>query len=167
MDTFKSYLLNEEKNYLGHRVGDILTSTQDLQNDMPNMGERHLTRVAETIVNQIRKILHSQWSVKNQQHLKQLQKIAVAVQKTIDDKGDLREIIPAATKALQSLSGKLGVKLHNLQPPEAEAGEEVNQDDFQLTGQEPQQSPEEVPQQAQQPIMPNTQMPQQGMPNLA
>jgi hypothetical protein len=145
MDKFKVFLLNEEKSYLGRKVAGVLTPMQELQTDMQNMGARHLTRMAEKMVNEIRKILHAHWDQKQQKHLKELQKIAVAIQKTIEEKGDLRDIIPAATQALQSLSGKLGVKVNNLQAPELEAGEPVSQNDFEETGDGPQQPPGGAP----------------------
>lgn len=165
--SFKGFLLNEERGYLGHKVSDVLTSMQDLQNDMADVGARHLTRLGEEIVNRIRKIIHGQWAARNHKHLEELQKIAVAIQKTIDDKGDLKEILPAATQAVQDLSGKLGVKVNDLQAPEAPEmeGEPVSQDDFELTGDGPQQG------QDQQPLDPNAmpapdpmagQMPQAG-----
>jgi hypothetical protein len=116
---------------------------QDLQNDMENLGSRHLTRLAEEIVNQIRKIIHSQWSPKNQKHLEELQKIGVGILKTIEDKGDLKEILPAATQALQNLSGALGAKVNDLQAPEQEQGEDITQDDFELTGDGPNQVQED------------------------
>jgi hypothetical protein len=120
---------------------------QDLQNDMENVGARHLTRLGEEIVNHIRKILHGQWAARNHKHLEELQKIAVAIQKTIDDKGDLKEVLPAATQAIQDLSGKLGVKVNDLQAPEAPEmeGEPVSQDDFELTGDGPPPEPEQQP----------------------
>lgn len=165
--SFKGFLLNEERGYLGHKVSDVLTSMQDLQNDMADVGARHLTRLGEEIVNRIRKIIHGQWAARNHKHLEELQKIAVAIQKTIDDKGDLKEILPAATQAVQDLSGKLGVKVNDLQAPEAPEmeGEPISQDDFELTGDGPQQG------QDQQPLDPNAmpapdpmagQMPQAG-----
>jgi len=146
MDKFKVFLLNEEKNYLGRKVASVLTPMQELQDDMQNMGARHLIRTAEKLVNDIRKILHGHWEQQQQKHLKELQKIGVAIQKTIDEKGDLREIIPSATQSLQTLSGKLGVKVNNLEGPEMQAGEPVSQDDFEETGDGPAQ-----PQQPQQP----------------
>ena len=141
MDKFKVFLLNEEKNYLGKKVAGVLTPMQELQDDMQNMGARHLTRVAEKIVNDIRKILHGHWEQQQQHYLKDLQKIAVAIQKTVEDKGDLRDIIPAATQAMQTLSGKLGVKVNNLQGPEASIGEPISQNDFEETGDGPQTQP--------------------------
>lgn len=148
MDKFKTFLLNEEKNYLGRKVAGVLTPMQELQDDMQNMGARHLVRTAEKLVNDIRKILHSHWEQQQQKHLKELQKIAVAIQKTIDEKGDLREIIPSATQSLQILSGKLGVKINNLEGPEMQAGEPISQNDFEETGDGPAQP---QPQQDQQP----------------
>lgn len=124
MERFSQFLINEERSYLGHRVGNVLTSLQDLQGDLENLGSRHMARLAEEIVNQIRKILHSNWNPKYHNQLKELQKVAVAIQKTIDDRGDLREIIPAAAQVLQNLSGKLGVRVNNLDAPEDLAGGE-------------------------------------------
>lgn len=138
MDRFKLFLLNEERSFLGHRVGDVLTAMQDVQQDIPNLGQRHLTKLGEDLVNQIRKILHSRWSAKNYKHLKELQKIGVAIKRAIDEKGDLRELLPAATQAMQDLSTKLGVKVNNLQAPDQLPGQNAVQGDFQLTGSGPQ-----------------------------
>jgi hypothetical protein len=106
---------------------------QDTQEDMPNLGSRHLTKVAEELVDQIRKILHSSWSAKNQKYLKDLQKIAVAIQKTIDDRGDLKEVIPVAAQSMEQLIGKMGVKMNNLQAPEMIPGQNATPQDFQQT----------------------------------
>lgn len=141
MQRLKTFLLNEEKSYLGHRVADVLTAVQDVQQDMGNLGSRHLTKIADDLVNQIRKILHSNWSPKQQKYLYDLQRVAVALKRTIDEKGDLRDIIPAASQALQDLSGKLGVKVNNLDAPEAVPGQDAAPQDFQLTGTGPAQPP--------------------------
>ncbi len=120
MESFKYFLLNEDATYLGHRVGDVVTAMQELEQDLPGMGTRHIARVAEEICNQIRKILHSQWSPRHQKDLKDLQKIGVALMKCIDQKGDLKELVPAATQALGEISGRLGVKVNDLQAPEVD-----------------------------------------------
>jgi hypothetical protein len=171
MKKFGYFLLNEEKSYLGHKVGNVLTSLQDLQSDMENLGSRQLTRFGEDVVNQIRKILHSRWNQKHQNKLKELQKIAVAIQKTIDDRGDLREVLPAAASALERLSGKLGVKVNNLEAPEMPeaGGEDLSPQDFQATGPMPDfkndgQDPAMPPQDpAMPPQSPEEQMPGQQM----
>lgn len=137
MERFSNFLINEEKSYLGHRVGDVLVSLQDLQGDLENMGTRQLSRYAEEVVNQIRKILHSRWSPKYQNQLKELQKIGVAIQKTIDERGDLKQLLPAAVKSLESLSGRLGVKINNLKAPEVSDDSDLTPQDFQSTGEQP------------------------------
>lgn len=135
MEKFSYFLLNEEKSYLGHRVGDVLTSVQELEDDMENLGSRQLMRFAEEIVNQIRKIIHGNWKPRYNNNLKELQKIAVAIQRTVDDKGDLRSMLPAVTQSLQELSNKLGVKVNDVEAPEIEdQGEDISVNDLQSTG---------------------------------
>lgn len=144
MDKFKSFLINESKSYLGRKVANVLTALQELQDDMVNLGARHLVRNAEQIVNELRKILHGNWDLQHHGHLKEIQRVAVAIQRTIEDKGDLKEIIPAAVQSLQDLSTKLGAKVNNLKAPEM-PGQPVSQADFQETpppqNQQPQQPP--------------------------
>lgn len=133
MRKFKTFLLNEEKSYLGHKVGDVLTSMQDIQTDMENLGSRQLVRMAEEIVNQIRKILHGSWTGSSTHHLKDLQRVAVSLMRTIEEKGDLKEAIPTAVQFLQKVSGQLGIKVNNLEAPEE--GGDIAPEDFQTTPQ--------------------------------
>ena len=64
--------------------------------------------------------------------------------KTLEDKGDLKEVLPAAAQALEAVAGQLGVKTNDLQAPEM-PGEPISQDDFEDTGNDPSQ--QEAPQQ--------------------
>lgn len=159
MEGFKWFLLNEDKAYFGHRIGDVLTAVQDLEQDMDGMGSRQISKVAESIVNQIRKIIHSQWPPQYAPKLKQLQKIGVALMKAIEEKDDLKQLVPAAAQQLADISGKLGVKTNNLQAPEMPGDEGPNgqQMGVELTGQGP-------PQPA--PGMPPGQPPAGGMPGM-
>jgi hypothetical protein len=72
--TFKTFLLNEQSAYLGQKIGDILTAAQELRDDSPNMGTRDVIRFSQRIVNQIRRILHSNWAKENRNSLQVLQK---------------------------------------------------------------------------------------------
>jgi len=154
MDGFSNFLLNEERGHLGNKVNDVLTGMQDLQNDMDNMGTRHLNKLADQLVNQIRKVLHGEWAARNHQHLEDLQKIAVAIKKCIEEKGDLKEIFPAAVQSAQELAGKLGVKVNDLEAPEL-PGAEIGQEDLQPTGPDPAApAPEQDPMAGQPPMDP-------------
>lgn len=136
MQRFRWFLLNEENAQFGHRVGGVLTAVQDLENDLGGMGMRQITRECEAVVNQLRKILHSDWSGKQVKHLKELQKIAVALMKAIEEKDDLKEIVPVVSQKLADISGKLGSKVNALQVPEEPAVPGV-QPSMQLTGNGP------------------------------
>ena len=111
---FKEFLLNEQQAYLGQKVGDILTAAQELRDDAKNMGTRDLTRFSERIVNQIRRILHSNWPREEKKHLASLQKVGVAIMKSIEDKDDLPGTISGAAGVLEKLVADLGVPIHKL-----------------------------------------------------
>jgi len=114
MTTFKEFLLNEQTAYLGLKVGDILTAAQELRDDAKNMGNRDLTRFSQRIVNQIRRILHSNWPREETKHLKILQKAGVALMKAIDEKDDLGSMISGVVSVLEKLVAALGVPINKL-----------------------------------------------------
>lgn len=153
MQGFKWFLINEEKAYLGHRISDVLTAVHDLEEDLPGMGSRQVSRIGEEIVNQIRKILHGQWSPRQAPHLKELQKIGVALMKAIDEKGDLKSLIPSIADQLEDISGKMGMKANDIQASPEGDGEQGGQNGqdmpMQLTGTGPEaQQPGQPPQPA-------------------
>lgn len=121
---FKDFLIVEQRAYLGQKIGDVLTAAQQLRDDSKHMGTRDLTRFSEKIVNQIRRILHSQWPREEKKHLMSLQKIGVAIMKAIDERDDLPSVISSASASLEELSGKLGVPVHRLASPEKAEPEE-------------------------------------------
>ena len=124
MEGFKNYLFNEEKGHLGKRVNNILTAAQELQGDAENLGSRKVTRLADEIVNQVRSILHDQWTPRQKKHLENLVKVGVALKKSIEEKDteyDVKEILPSVVQELENLATKLGVKVNALTgPPEEE-----------------------------------------------
>jgi len=143
MHGFKWFLINEEKAYLGNKVGDILTSVQNLEQDIGGMGVRQIARVSDDIVNQIRKVLHGQWSPKQMKHLKELQKVAVSLKKAIEEKDDLKELIPQLSQAIQSITTKLGAKNNNMQGLEQDTGPAAMPPNMQLTGNGPEKQPQQ------------------------
>jgi hypothetical protein len=111
---FKEFLLNENKSYLAQKLGDILTASQELRDDVKNMGSRDIIRFTERIVNQIRRILHSNWTKEELKTLKVLQKIGVSLSKGIEEKDNLPEVISGATALLEKLSSDLGQPINRL-----------------------------------------------------
>lgn len=145
MKSFKWFIINEDRAYLSHKVGDVLTAAHDMQDDLESLGARQVTRMADQLVNQIRKILHSQWEPNQMSYLKELQAVAVMIKRAIEENNqsgstyDLKETIKIAIQKLQEISGKLGGKTNQLDAPPQQAGEDLSQQDFQLTGNGPSQ----------------------------
>jgi len=111
---FKEFILNEQKAYLSQSIGDILSVAHDLRDDSGNMGSRDLSRRSEKIVNQIRRILHSNWSKENIKHLKPLQKVGVALMKSVKEKGDLQGTISGVVDSLEKLVQDMGTVVNKI-----------------------------------------------------
>lgn len=115
---FKYYLLNEDRVNLGQKIGDLLNASQDLEENGASMGMRQLAKNALGIVSQIRRIIHSNWTKEQEKYLRKLQKVGVAIMRTIEEKDDLKEILPSVSQELQSIQTELGVPLNKLATPQ-------------------------------------------------
>lgn len=100
---FKEFFLNENEIYLSQKIADILSALQDLNENAPNMGTRHLISNAQMIVNQIRRIIHTHWPQTEENKLLTLQKCGVAIMKTIEEKEDILNILKSCQKTLEDL----------------------------------------------------------------
>jgi 5'-3' exonuclease len=116
----KDFLICENKAYLGQRIGDILSAVQDLEQNKGGMGTRQLVANSDRIVGQFRKILHGNWSKKEEKWLKQIQKIAVALAKSIEDKDDLENTLNAVAREIEDLMSKMNVPSNSLATPDSE-----------------------------------------------
>lgn len=145
---FQNFLLNESKFYLGHKIGDILSALQELQQNSDGMGTRQIVANSDRIVNQIKRILHGNWSSKDEKHLKKLQIVGVALAKAIDKKDNLIEIIPNVVSALEELMSKMGQPVNSLgvsdqdseteEPSEDELGPSKGKEDKKNSAKPPQ-----------------------------
>ncbi|MGC5098436.1 hypothetical protein ACPXA0_25900, partial [Escherichia coli] len=62
MGEFRSFLLLEQEDFLAQKVGDVLSALQSLADDSQQMGNRQLIKIADNIVQEMRKILEGRWS---------------------------------------------------------------------------------------------------------
>lgn len=136
---FKKFLLNEQREYLAQKVGDVLTSVHELIQGGKQVGARQLVRHSEAVANQIRRILHSSWPKTETKHLKVLQKCGVALMKTIDEKGDLNDTLNSVRGEIEKLTQSIGQPINNLgvskekqeaQPKEQEQESDPTQPDM-------------------------------------
>ena len=118
---FKGHLLYETKSYLGQKVGDILTAMQSLNDDAPNMGTRQLLSAAKGVAAQIKRILHDTWPDSETATLKTLQRIGVALMKSIDENQPIGDVLSASVQELQQASEDLGVPVNDLLSPKPNA----------------------------------------------
>ena len=142
---FESFVLCEHRAYLGQKVGDVLTATQELRDDGPNMGTRDLTKFSEKIAAQIRRIIHSQWPKEEQKHLKTLQKVAVAIMKAIEEKDDLQNTISGAASELEKLTGDLGVPVNKFASSDSAPLEDDKGTADAEQPEQPEQPPQDMP----------------------
>lgn len=104
---FKEFIIEENnKVYFSQKVSDILSALQDLNDSAQNMGVRHLVSNAQTIVNQIRRIIHTYWPQSEDTNLALLQKCGVAIMKTIEEKGDLQGILKSCQRQIEEIVGQ-------------------------------------------------------------
>lgn len=115
---FRDFLLVESEQYFAQRVADILSALQDLNDSAEDMGTRHLLSNAQTIVNQIRRIIHTHWPQSEENGLKTLQKCGVAIMRAIEEKDDLPGVLKACQAHLEALSGRQGKPFNSMTPSE-------------------------------------------------
>lgn len=112
---FKEFVLDESKAFFNQRIADILSALQDLNDNAEDMGPRHLVSNAETIVNQIRRTIHTHWPDNERSNLAVLQKCGVAIMKAIEEKGELKDVLKTAQQQIESISGESPV--NDIAPP--------------------------------------------------
>lgn len=115
---FKDFLC-ENKNYLAQQIGTVLSATQDLEQNT-QMSNRDYLKHSAKIRDQIRQLIRNRWQDSEIKFVKMLQKPACALAKTIDNKENLKELIPEVSKSLAEIIEKMGVPINNLTPPSEE-----------------------------------------------
>lgn len=162
---FRDFLLNENTAYLSQKVSDILDALQDLTDNSGGMGTRHLIKNAEIVVNQIRKVLHTHWPKRDEQTLRSLQKVGVAILKSIDQKSDLEAVLQGCVEELQGTLSNLDMPINRLASPEGKPAPKAHPKEQEQLA-EPQgkqdkkpEPPQQVPPGPMPPPMPPIQMP--------
>lgn len=110
---FKDFILNENKAFLANSIGDILNAVHDID-DGSALGIKQLMKFFEKIVARIRRILHSNWPQTEHKHLQKLQKIGVAIMNAIEQKDDLKELLPSIRSELEQISADIGMPVNYL-----------------------------------------------------
>lgn len=126
---FKSFLVNEQKDYFASKIGNVLTSVQQVISSGKQIGTRQLIRDAEQIVNQIRRVLHSSWSSVEKKYLPSLQKCGVGIMKAIDEKGDLIGVLNSCRSEIEKVLNDIGEPINQLGDTSKEKAQEDESDE--------------------------------------
>lgn len=112
---FKQFLFMERHDaFLSEKLSYILTALQELEQNSSHIGSRYIVAAAERIADNIRQVLHSNWSKSEEKHLITLQAVGVALAKSIDENDDLINVVSAAKTTLEQLIGKLKQPVNSL-----------------------------------------------------
>ena len=113
--SFEAFLINEGRAYLGEKIGDLLTSLQNLQDDADGMTKHAIERALLRDVGHIRRILRGRWDDVDRPHLELIQKVGNGIMLGLEETdGDLPELVASAVAELESLAGKLEEPLNSL-----------------------------------------------------
>jgi hypothetical protein len=115
---FKEFITNENKQYLSIRVGEILASTQELNQLAKNLKSKDLSKSSERIYDKIKTIVHSYWPKEVQNELKKLRDVGVAIIKAVKETGNVEQTIAGAALELGKLSASLGRPVNSIGSPD-------------------------------------------------
>ena len=119
---FRSFVLNENRMFLGQEIGNILTALQEIQDEAKKIGTKNLVRFTDRIVCQTRSLLGGHWSDDDVKFLKGMQKVGVALAKALDESDNLEETISSCVGEIQNILKKMNVPVNNLAVTPKEAG---------------------------------------------
>lgn len=115
MSKFKNYLITEQTNLLNDRLSPLINTMDSLKNDVAQLGNRQIIKSLTNIANEIRKILNDDWPNSTLPTLKFLQKIALFILKSIDEKSDdLKSVVDIVSQNFYSIADKSKIQLNNL-----------------------------------------------------
>jgi hypothetical protein len=119
---FRSFVLNENRAFLGEEIGNILTSLQEIQEEASKIGTKNLVRFTDKIVCQIRSLLGGHWSGEDIKFLKSMQKVGIALAKALEENDSLDQVISGAISEIESTLKSMNVPVNNLAVTPKEAG---------------------------------------------
>jgi len=121
--SFKNFILNENIELLGDKIGLIYTSVTNLQNDFKDLGPKMTSKELDKIVSDIKTIIKGHLATDNKKHMETLRDLGVAISKELDPKNDKKNgtenLLDSVEGGLKGILEKLGVPINDLGvPPE-------------------------------------------------
>lgn len=114
MLNFKKFIILENLQLLGDKIGNLLKDLQELQENYKDIGMTTTCNTIETIISNIQSILRGHWDSSNKKYFKNLQKIGIALSKLLEEKDDFEKILSDSVEEIKSIAMKLNVPLNDL-----------------------------------------------------
>lgn len=124
LEGFKNYLILENEQFLAVQIKNILEDLQNLQDEIESIGTRNLVKTSTVIANNIRNIVKSHWEISDKKALFSLQKCGVAILKSIEEKSDLKELIPELVKEAETALVYLKEPVNKIASPSTKTAKE-------------------------------------------
>lgn len=116
---FKQFLIIENEQFLALQTNDILEDLKNLKDEIENIGTKNLVKTSQLIANNIRNIIKSHWEISTDKPLLSLQKCGVAILKAIQEKSDLKDIIPACIEEIEKTISQMKEPVNRIASPSA------------------------------------------------
>lgn len=112
--SFKDFLIRETQEFLGKEIGRILSSLQSLSDDAKKIGAEKLVEYVKTLISDIQSIVGGHWLPEDIKYLLDLQKVGVALSKSLDEKNDLHGTLQSSAEQLKATLKNMGVPVNDL-----------------------------------------------------
>lgn len=123
-NSFKQFLICENEQFLAVQMNDVLDDLQNLQDEINNIGTKNLVKTSQLIANNIRNIIKSHWEISTNKPLVSLQKCGVAILKGIQEKSDLKDVIPSLIEEIQKAISQMKEPVNRIASPSSKIKEE-------------------------------------------
>lgn len=111
---FRKFILKENLQLLGDKIGNLLKDLQELQENYQDIGMKTTLATVENLTSDIQAILRGHWDSSQKKHLKSLQKVGVRLSKLLDEKDDFEKALTDCVEELKNIATKLEVPLNDL-----------------------------------------------------
>lgn len=116
MMLFEDFILNESQIEVAKKIGDILSSLQELQADSESLSRRALERIVDKITfGGIKNVIQGKNSPENEKTYKVLQKIGIALQNWKNSTSEpIQPVISSAVKELEKVTKSMKLPLMDI-----------------------------------------------------
>jgi hypothetical protein len=116
--SFKNFILRENIELLGNKIGYIYSASTDLQSNYKDLGPKMTSKQLQKIASDIQALIQGHLATENKKQIETLRDLGVAIMKELDpqysEKLGVEQLLNLVVEGLKSISEKLGVPINDL-----------------------------------------------------